>query len=111
MGDTESEPDIFYNWKRPQVETLGHELRNKTLDLTFALPAECSGKGAECSTKTRADAEPQSQTVSGARRALQESGGRIKGMREVRDPTRTRPTESIDWDSWGLSEVREFVGI
>lgn len=41
--DMESEPGIFYNQSRPQVEGLGHQPRDKTLDLSYILPVECFG--------------------------------------------------------------------
>lgn len=41
--DMESEPGIFYNQSRPQVEGLGHQPRHKTLDLSYILPVECFG--------------------------------------------------------------------
>lgn len=43
MGDMEPEPTIFYNQARPQVERLGHQPSDKTINLQFALPSECSG--------------------------------------------------------------------
>lgn len=35
----------------------------------------------------------------------------MEGSRVVRDNTRTWHTESTDWDSWGLSDIRDPEGV
>ena len=42
-GGMEPEPAIFCNQARLQVERLGHPLSDKTVNLHFVLPSECSG--------------------------------------------------------------------
>jgi hypothetical protein len=53
------------------------------------------------------DAETHSQILSKAWGALQRRGGKIGRARRIKDSSRTGPTESVDWDSSGLIEIKE----
>lgn len=53
---------------------------------------------------------PQPNTRQSSGSSVEEEG-RIRGTRGFRDTMRTQPTKSTNWDSWGLSENREAVGV
>jgi hypothetical protein len=52
------------------------------------------------------DEKSHSQTLRRAQGVLQRKGGRPGGIRGIKDTTRTWPTESTDWDSSGIIEIR-----